>query len=68
MKIIFICVAVLLTGCGVMSTATEKTFNAMPSAKHCTDISYVRKNRDITVEAKCVAPVENASTVGIPGL
>jgi hypothetical protein len=68
MRYIFMCLVVMLYGCSAMNMATEKAYNALPSAKNCTDVSYIRKNRDITIEAKCVAPVESASVTNIPGL
>ena len=68
MRVLLLCLVVVLSGCNGLNMATEKTFNAMPSAKNCDEVSYVRTHRDILVSAKCTAPVESASTAGIPGL
>lgn len=68
MRVLLGSLALVLSGCGVMNMATEKAFNAMPSAKNCDEVIYVRNHRDIIIEAKCTAPVESTSTVGIPGL
>ena len=68
MRILLFGLVVVLSGCNGLNIATEKTFNAMPSAKNCDEVSYNRVHRDIMIAAKCTAPVESTSTAGIPGL
>lgn len=68
MRFMLICLVAMLTGCAGFSKVAEKTFNAMPSAKNCDEVTYVRKHRDITIEAKCTAPVDSTAIDSIPGL
>lgn len=68
MRYLYILLCIVVSGCGSLNLATEKTYNALPSAKNCSEVSYHRVNRDITIDAKCTAPVDSGSTLGIPGL
>jgi len=49
MKLILATMILSLSGCAQL-------YNSIPSTEHCTNVLYERTNRDIRIEADCVAP------------